>query len=145
MFRMKQSWLAAAVLPLLSTPAVAGDFLCQNADKSVKIHAFTLSESIGGDTDAVLSFGPQKAAAVLGVNHWKVLLTGSVQTVPDRVGGRKSFDFTGADGSEVSLLTLTSFLPVNCTRVDCQWRENTIGTLTLNGVVHDLQCSKAVF
>jgi hypothetical protein len=142
---MKQAWLTAAVLPLLATPAVADDFLCQSTDKSVKIHAFTLSESIVGDTDPVLSFGPQKAAAVLGVNHWKVLLTGSVYTVPDRVGGRESFTFADADGSEVSLLTVRSFLPVNCTRVDCQWREQIIGTLTLDGVAHVLQCSKTVF
>lgn len=126
----------AGFIAVLISGVAQADYLCVNADQSVKVQTYQLSDA------EVLGFSAQKAAAVFKLAGAKSIATGTVEPVPNRVGGWERFTLTDENGAGIVLTTITSWTPGRCNRAGCDQGTQVItGQLTIQDVTHALQCS----
>jgi len=126
------------LLSLLTAPVASADVLCENTDKTIKIHTFQLSEDTFG-------LDPIKVAAILKFLGQKTLYTGTVQKLPNRTGNTDVFNLNDEHGAGIGFTTTTYLKYDQCTRVSCNPIIKTIGTLEVAGESHILTCYSPIF
>lgn len=123
---------------MLAATSASADVLCVNADQSVKIQTFQLSEDTFG-------FDPVKVAAILKLSGTKALYTGTELNLPTRTGHIDEFNLVDEQGVAIALTTTTTIIFDRCTRVSCNTIVKTVGKLEVAGVSHSLTCSSPIF
>lgn len=125
-------------MAMLAATSASADVLCSNADQSVKIQTFQLSEDTFG-------FDPVKVAAILKLSGPKVLYTGTEQNLPTRTGNIDVFNLVDEQGVAIDFMTTKTFIYNQCTRVSCNPILKIVGKLEVAGVSHSLTCSSPIF